>query len=181
MPQHQHVGWVEKEAKRNYIPRSERAGEGASIIGTVLVALFFYAHQAWDTGFFTPAFGNFESFFLYGSIILGAAGPVPRSATGSKNSARIPEIFAGAFWILSSSFLLISFPFDFARFGDVIPEFLHFLTGWLTNEIGWILLLIGSIGGLVFVTMTIYLYFKVNNLLRLKQSPPQESSSRETL
>jgi hypothetical protein len=67
LAQRHSTSWVEKEAKRDYIPKGARAGEGAGIIGTVLVALFFYAHQAWNTGFFTPAFGGFEScmFFCY--------------------------------------------------------------------------------------------------------------------
>ena len=169
------MSWVEKEAKRNHIPKAGRAGEGASIIGTALVALFFYAHQAWNTGFFTPAFGSLESFLLYGSIILGAAGSIARLATGSRNSARIPEIFASAFWITSSLYLLMSFPFDFSYFGDVIPEFLRFLTGWLTNDIAWVLLLIGTVGGFVFVGVTVYLYIRVRQLL----SNTQMESSRQ--
>jgi hypothetical protein len=166
LAQRHSTSWVEKEAKRDYIPKGARAGEGAGIIGTVLVALFFYAHQAWNTGFFTPAFGGFESFLFYGSIILGAAGPVARSATGSRNAARIPEIFACMFCVISSVFLLATFPFDFAHFGDVIPEFLRFLTGWLTNEIAWVLLLIATIGGLAFAGVTAYLYARVRPLLQ---------------
>lgn len=160
------LGWVEKETRQDYIPKSARSGEGVGIIGVVLVTLFFYAHQAWATGFFTADFGGFESFLLYGSIFLGVVGPAARSITGSKNSARLPEIFASVFWITSSTLLLVSFPFDFAHFGDVVPEFLRFLVSWITNDIAWILLAIGIVGGIAFAAVTFVLYIKVRALLR---------------
>jgi hypothetical protein len=52
---HTRLSWVEKEAKRDKMNPSERGGETAGIIGIVLVTLFFYAHQAWSTGFFLPS------------------------------------------------------------------------------------------------------------------------------
>lgn len=41
--------------------------------------------------------------------------------------------------------LLVVFPFDFNHFADVLPESLRFLLQWITNDIGWALLLIGAI------------------------------------
>jgi len=41
--------------------------------------------------------------------------------------------------------LLVVFPFDFSHFADVLPESLRFLLQWITNDIGWALLLIGAI------------------------------------
>lgn len=122
------------------------------------VALFFYAHQTWSTGFFTARFGSLAAFLLYASIILGVAGPVARSVTGSRNSARPPEIFASIFSTISSIFLLASFPFNFMHFGDVMPDFLRFLVSWITNDIAWILLAIGTVGGIFFVGVTTVLY-----------------------
>jgi hypothetical protein len=111
-------------------------------------------------------FGGFGAFLLYGSIFLGVAGPIARSVTGSRNSARIPEIFASVFWIISSIWLLVSFPFNFAHFGDVIPEFLRFIVSWITNDIAWVLLAIGMIGGIAFVGIITLLYIKVRGLLQ---------------
>jgi hypothetical protein len=166
MTQHQKLGWAEKEARRDYIPKATRGGEGAVIIGIVLVILFFYAHQAWSTGFFTAGFGGFEAFLLYGSVFSSAVGPVTRSITGSRNSARLSEIFASTFWIISSALLLTSFPFNFAHVGDVVPEFLRFLASWITNDIAWALLAVGMAGGIAFITVTAVLYIRVKTLLQ---------------
>ncbi|MEW6603199.1 MAG: hypothetical protein AB1351_00750 [Thermoproteota archaeon] len=132
----------------------------------VLAALFFYAHQAWSTGFFTPGFGGFEALWLYGSIFLAMVGPIIRSATGRRNPARIPEVLVSIFWIAGSITLLISFPFNFAHFADVVPELLRFLVSWITNDIAWVLMAIGTAGGFVFVGVTIFLYIKVKALLK---------------
>ncbi len=70
MTEHRSLSWAEKEARRDYIKVSERGGEIVGIVAIVLIALFFYAHQAWSTGFFTSAFGPIEAFFLYGSILI---------------------------------------------------------------------------------------------------------------
>ena len=166
MTERQHLSWVEKEAKRDYIPKSARGGEGASIIGIMLAALFFYAHQAWSTGFFMPSFGPFEAFMLYGAILLGMAGPVARMVIGSRNSARVPEILASIFWIFSSVVLFVSFPFDFAHFADVIPDFLRFLVTWITNDIARVLFALGIVGGVVFTVINAGLYMQVRKLLR---------------
>lgn len=166
MTQNQKLGWAEKEARRDYLRKSARGGEGASVVGIVLVALFFYAHQAWSTGFFTAGFGSLAAFLLYGSIILGVAGPVARSVTGSRNSARPPEIFASIFSTISGAFLLVYFPFNFVHFGDVIPDFLRFLVSWITNDIAWILLAIGTVGGIFFVSVTSILFLKIRALLQ---------------
>ena len=162
----QHLSWPEKEARRDRLSSSERGGEIASIIGTILVSLFFYAHQLWSTGFFTSAFGQTESFFLYGSILAGMAGPAARLATGRRNVARIPETAAAILWIAASLWLLRTFPFNFAHFADVIPNFLQFLVKWITNDIARILFVLGTVGGVVFAVIDIIMYIRVRKLLR---------------
>lgn len=162
----QHLGWAEKEARRDRIALSERGGGVFAIIAIVLVALFFYAHQAWSTGFFTSSFGSTEAFFLYGSIITGAAGPLARLATGRRNASRLPELAASVFWIVSSAWLLVVFPFNFAHFADVVPGFLQFLVSWITNDIAWLLFALGTAGGVVFTAVNARLYLQVRRLLR---------------
>ena len=159
-------GWAEKEAQRDYIPKSARGGEMATLVGILLTALFFYAHQARSTGFFTPGFGASEAFMLYAAILLGMVGPVARMVTGSRNSARLPEMFGSMFWIFSSILLFFSFPFDFVQFGAVLPNFFRFFVSWITNDIARVLFAIGSVGGIVFTVVSAIMYLQVRNLLR---------------
>jgi hypothetical protein len=166
MTNNQNLTWAEKEAKKDSMAISERGGEIVAVIGIALVAFFFYAHQAGATGFFTTSFGSTEAFFLYGSILTGMAGPLARIVSGRRNVARLPEIAVGAFWIAGSIWLIMVFPFDFARVGDVLPEPLRILTGWVTNDIARVLFILGTLGGLAFVPVNIILYKRVKKLLR---------------
>jgi hypothetical protein len=161
-----YFGWAEKEARRDRIKISERGGELVGVAVIVLVALFFYAHQAWSTGFFTSSFGPAEAFFLYGSILAGTAGPLARFVTGRRNVSRPPELAASVFWIAGSAWLLFVFPFNFAHFADVVPDFLRFLVSWITNDIAWVLFLLGTLGGVVFLPVNAVLYWRVSRLLR---------------
>lgn len=161
-----YFGWAEKEAQRDHIKLSERGGELVGVAAIVLVTLFFYAHQAWSTGFFTSSFGPAEAFFLYGSILTGTAGPLARFATGRRNASRPPELAASVLWIAGSAWLLVVFPFNFAHFADVMPDFLRFLLSWITNDIAWLLFLLGTLGGVVFVLAYAILYLRVRRLLR---------------
>jgi hypothetical protein len=167
--EHRSLSWAEKEARRDYIKVSERGGEIVGIVAIVLIALFFYAHQAWTTGFFTSAFGPIEAFFLYGSILISTAGPLARFLTGRRNISRLPELMASIFWIAGSVWLLISFPFNFAHFGDVLPDYLQFLVSWITNDIAKIVLALGTLGGIVFTVLNAILYRKVRRLMRLSK------------
>lgn len=160
------LSWTEKEARRDSMSLSERGGEIAAIIGTILVSLFFYAHQAWSTGFFTTAFGKIEAFFLYGFILVGMTGSLARIAMGKRNTSRIPEIGASIFCIVGSLWLFNVFPFNFAHFADVIPSFLQFLVRWVTNDIARVLFALGIVGGVVFAVINTRLYLKVRKLLQ---------------
>jgi hypothetical protein len=171
MTERQCFGWAEKEARRDHLKLSERGGELIGVTTIVLVALFFYAHQAWSTGFFTSSFGSAEAFFLYGSILTGTAGPLARFVTGRRNISRLPELAASVFWIAGSAWLLVAFPFNFAHFADVVPEFLRFLVSWITNDIAWALFLLGTLGGIVFAPVNVVLYLRVRRL----QSSQQDS------
>lgn len=165
MTERQYFGWAEKESRRDSMKLSERGGELVGVAAIILVALFFYAHQSWATGFFTSSFGSTEAFFLYGSIILGTLAPLVRFAVGRRNDARPPEALASLFWVAGSVWLLVVFPFDFAHFGDVLPDFLRFLVGWITNDIAWVLVLLGTLGGIGSTATSVMLYLKVGRLL----------------
>lgn len=160
--------WVEKQALKDNMNNSQRGGEIVGVIVIGLVALFFYAHQTEATGFFTSSsFGATEALLLYGAILIGVAGPMARFLTGRRNKSRPPELIASVFWIVASAwFLMVVFPFDFAHFADVVPDFLAFLVSWITNDIARVLLAIGMVGGIVSVGINTVLYIKVRALLQ---------------
>ena len=150
---------------------SERGGELVGVIVIGLIALFFYAHQIEATGFFASSFGEPEALLLYGAILIGVAGPLARSLTGKRNKSRPPELIASAFWIVASGwFLMVVFPFNFAQFADIVPDFLAFLVSWITNDIARVLLVIGMLGGIVSFGIKTVLYIKVKAFLLREQS-----------
>jgi len=61
---------------------------------------------------------------------------------------------------------MIIFPFDFARFADVVPDFLRFLVSWISNDIARVLIILGTVGGIVFVGVNAVLYSRVRALLK---------------
>ena len=121
--------WVEKQALKDNMKNSERGGELVGVIAIGLIALFFYVHQTEATGFFTSSFGGTEALLLYGAILVGVAGPLARFLTGKRNKSRPPELIASVFWIVASAWFLMMevFPFNFAHFADVVPDFLAFV------------------------------------------------------
>jgi hypothetical protein len=169
MTERRYLTWSEKEALRDRMGFAERGGEVFALLAIVLVALFFYEHQARSTGFFTSSFGPTESLFLYGSILSGMAGPLSRLVTGRRNISRLPEMIAAAFWILGSVWLLVYFPFNFAHLADVLPEFLRFALAWITNDIARIFFILGLLGGIASVSVNAILYLRVRSLLRQTQ------------
>jgi len=170
MTEHHHVSWIEKEAKRDEMKLSERGGEAIGVIAVVLVALFFYAHEAQATGFFTASFGSIEAFMLYGSIFAGVTGPVARFAIGRRNVARPIEMLTSLFYIIGSAWLLLIFPFNFAHLGDVMPDLLRFLVSWITNDIGRVIIILGIVGGLVGIALNAIFYTRVKSILQFDRS-----------
>ncbi len=175
-PNHQQhpFGWAEKQALKDNMKPSERGGEIVGVIVIGFIALFFYAHETEATGFFTSSFGGIEALLLYGAILIGMAGPVARFLTGRRNKSRPPELIASVFWIVASAwFVMVVFPFNFAHFADVMPDFLRVLVSWITNDIARVLIAIGMVGGIFFVGVNSVLYIKVRALLE-----QQSGSSR---
>lgn len=164
------MSWTEREAKRDRMSLSERGGEIAAVIGSALIALFFYAHQSWNTGFFTPSFGTTEAFFFYGSIIAGTAGPISRLVSGRRNKSRVPEIAVSVFWLAGSVWLFNVFPFSFAHFADVVPGFLQFLARWVTDEIARVVLAVMIAGYAVFAVVNAMLYLRVRSVMQRQRA-----------
>jgi hypothetical protein len=85
--------------------------------------------------------------------------------TGRRNVSRPPELAASTFWVAGSIWLLAVFLFNFAHLADVLPESLRFLLGWITNDIAWVLFVLGILGGIGSIPVNIILYRRVRRLL----------------
>jgi hypothetical protein len=114
-----------------------------------LIVLYFVAHQMWSTGFFTTTFGTLEMFLFYGSWIEWIA-VAALEGLGRKNLSRDIDAFGGLIFVtVGTTWLFLVFPFEFAYFGDVLPDFLRFLVQWISNDVARVLMALGIIVNLV--------------------------------
>ena len=139
--------WFSKQVEEDVdddIPLDERVASIAIVVFGVFIALYFAALQTWSTGFFTATFGTLEMLLLYGSLIYWIVTSVVL-LFGCKNLSRdfdIPGLF---FVTIGIAWLFMVFPFDFAYFTDVLPDFLRFLVQWISNDIARVLMVLGII------------------------------------
>jgi hypothetical protein len=112
------------------------------IVVNVLVGLHFLIHQMSATDFFTASFGAFEMLFLYGIFLFWIVTSV-LMLLGQKNASRDLDSFGGLFFAtIGIVWLLVVFPFDFAFFADVSPDFLRILIQWISNDIARLVLVV---------------------------------------
>jgi hypothetical protein len=132
------------------IPYFERVTGIAIVVFSVLVVLYFVAHQTWSTGFFTATFGTLEMIMLYGSLIALIVTAALEGIFGQRLLSRLFDVFGGIIFItIGLAWLLVVFPFEFAYFADVLPDFLRFLVQWISNDIARVLMVLGIIVTLV--------------------------------
>ncbi len=129
------------------IPLGERiAGIGFFFVGSVLMVLYFAAHQMGSTGFFTATFGSIEMIMLYGSWVAWIITAGLEGVLGQRLLSRLFDTFGGIiFMAVATVWLLVVFPFEFVYFAEVLPDFLRFLVQWISNDIARILMVIYSI------------------------------------
>ena len=129
------------------IPNNERiAGIGFFFIGSVLMVLYFVAHQMGSTGFFTASFGTIEMIMLYGSWIAWIITAGLEGVLGQRLLSRLFDTFGGIIFIaVATAWLVVVFPFDFTYFADVLPEFLRFIVQWISNDIARVLMVLYAI------------------------------------
>lgn len=122
---------------------------GEALIGGALLLLtgFFVLHQTRQTGFFNQNFGTLEAILLYGPLLLAILDCAAQVIGGRHNPARPFEAASGLLLGVAAVWFLIHFPFEFSHLGDVLPEALRPLLGWVTNDLGRIPLVIQVIAG----------------------------------
>jgi hypothetical protein len=121
----------------------------AFVVVLTLIMLYFIAHQLSSTNFFTATFGTLEMLFLYGSLIEWIV-VATLEGLGRKNLSRDVDAFGGIIFVtIGTAWLFLVFPFEFANFADVLPDFLKFLVQWISNDIARVLLVLVFIVHLV--------------------------------
>jgi hypothetical protein len=136
------------------IPFNERVVGIAIVVISVLMVLYFVAHQVRATGFFTTTFGTSEMLMLYGLLILGIISAGLEGVFGLRLHSRLFDVFGGLILAaVCTVWLLVVFPFEFAYIADVAPESLRFLVQWISNDIARVLMVLAIIvylGGAVY-------------------------------
>jgi hypothetical protein len=130
-------------------PYEDRGLSIAIVVVGVLMGLFFVAHQALSTGFFTGAFGALEMLLLYGTLLYGTLlywiVTAALIVVGQKNLSRDLDLGGLFFAAIAVAWLLVVFPFDFAHVADASPDPLRFLVQWISNDIARVLLALSFI------------------------------------
>jgi hypothetical protein len=158
---------VEEELEEwEIIPPEEIPTSIVIIVVIGLIMLHFVTHQMLATGFFTAAFGLVEMIMLYGSlsvwIITSAFILVGRKALSRDFDAYGGLFFAG----IGIAWVFVFFPFDFAFFANVLPEFLRFLLLWITNEVARFFMLISIVLNLAMAVYSLTLRVSVRKARR---------------
>jgi hypothetical protein len=159
------VRHAEAEAKKDVLPHSDRIGNVVAVVVVALVCFYFVAHQMWGTGFFTAKFGVVEMFLFYGVLLFQFVPAILRAASGRKNQARFFEIFGSVLGIVALVWFYSVFPFDFAYFADVLPDFLRFLLQWISNDIVRVLMVLGLIAAPVMAIYSAVMFMLVRREL----------------
>ena len=128
------------------IPHRERVVGIAIVVFSVLMVLYFVAHQMRSTGFFTGTFGTLEMLLLHGYFVFWIVSAGLEGVLGRRLLSRLFDVFGGLiFSTVCITWLLVVFPFGFAYFADVLPDSLRFLVQWISNDIARVLMVLGII------------------------------------
>jgi len=139
---------AEAEAKKDIIPYSERVGNIVGVVVILLVVLYFL-----------------EMLLFYVSLMFGIVTTALRGLFGHKNLARLFDIFGLILATVAIAWLFVVFPFEFAYFANVLPDFLRFLLQWISNDIARVLMVLGIIVTPVMAVYTAIVYVLVRREL----------------
>ncbi len=140
-----HFSKIAKEELSDEIASNDIIASIFLILVNGLFGLYFIIHQMVSTGFFTSMFSTFEMIMLYGIIIYWITTSI-LILIGQKHPSRDLDTYGGLFFAtFAIVWLILIFPFEFAYFANVLPDFLRFLVQWISNEIALVLLIILSI------------------------------------
>ena len=85
-------------------------------------------------------------FLLYGSLAAWIITGSLDGILGQRLLSRLFDVFFGIIFLaLSLAWLLVTFPFEFAYFADVLPEGLRFLVQWISDDIARGMMVVGTV------------------------------------
>lgn len=134
---------------KNLLTIPDRIGEIVGIFFTLLIAAFFIYNQTTNTGFMTSKFGLTATILFYGSFALSIVNSIAKATIGRRDTARPFELVSNVFTAIAALWFLSVFPFNFAHLADALPSFLRFILSWITNGIGWIIILLSAIVSII--------------------------------
>lgn len=159
-------GWAARRATKDLMRIGERVGEIVGAVIAIIIFLFLYANQLRGAAFFAPSFGSTAEFYFYGPLAFGIVLSLARAMYGHRNAIRPFDCLNALFTAVAAYWLLASFPFDFTQFGGMFPPQIQFLFGWLNDDIGRILFVLGVAASLVNLVYTAVLYSSVRGQLK---------------
>ncbi len=160
---------VVKEADRDPLRMGERIGNVIAMFFIVLVALIFIDIQVQGQGFFTADFGPLAQLLFYGSLLFGLIPSFIRAASGRRNLGRLADLFGSVVFIVAVSYLLVTFPFDFASLLSLLPSTMSIDASWLNNLFRALFELSIVISAITLVYNAI-LYISVRKELRVRRA-----------
>ncbi len=165
-PGHWWFSNVRREADRDRLGLGERAGNVIGLFITVIVALVLLDVQATDQGFFTPAFGPVEQVAFYGSLLFGAVPMIVRAVVGWRNLGRLMDTVNSVAFITAWSYLLTTFPFDFPRLWDYLPDVMGAALSWIGNDLVRFVIALAMVVTAISAAYNIIMFFAVRRELR---------------
>lgn len=146
--------WHSAGRDKNAMTVAERFGELVGIVVVSLVAVFFAYHLSMNTGFMTTSFGLTGIVLLFGSAAMSIISTGARAITGRRDKSRPFELAAAVYWVIASIWFLSVLPFNFSHLSDPLPDNLRFFLSWVSNGIGWLILLLTTLGSIAAALIT---------------------------
>lgn len=168
---------VDKEVKKDAMPKPDRIGQVVGIIAIGVFLAFFIIHQTRPTGFFTSEFGGVETVLFYSAGAYGLIPSLIRLWTGRKNPARIIDAAGSALAFVAIIYMLAVFPFDFSHVAAPLPSSLEFLLDWVSDGFAKIGMVLGLVAMAFTTPYAYFMYFAVRKKLAETPVGSTESSA----
>ncbi len=163
---------IDRETKNDKIVRGALFGPIAALVAISAILAFFVAHELRDTGFYTDEFGALEKFLLFGAGGFAVSRIALRIVVRRKNVIRPLDFASMMMFVVAHAVLLAVFPFDFAYVGDALPGYLSWTVGWISDDLGAVLLALGAVGGTIGAAFIGVIYVHVKKRLEEKPTTP---------
>ncbi|MFA5312164.1 MAG: hypothetical protein WC375_02455 [Methanomassiliicoccales archaeon] len=159
---------VAKEAKKDRLKPSDRAGNVIGAICALVFALYFTVLNDSDSGFFAADITRTELFLFLWVAYFGIVPGLMKAVLGRKNVTRPLEIIVSISMLIAVALFISSFPFDFDHLGDSLPGSLEFLVSWIDDGIAKFVMWLTVIVNVVMIPYTVLLYLGVRSKLMMK-------------